>query len=64
MPKKIENMRYAELLEEIEIYGSKPIPQGTQLEVAKSNSRYVYLHWNKCLLRVTQKQVKAIRKKR
>lgn len=64
MPKKIEDMRFAELLEDFEIYGAKPIPKGTQFEVAKSNSRYVYLRWNKCLLRATRKMIKPIRKKR
>lgn len=64
MPKKIEEMRYAELLEDIKIYGAQAIPKGTRLEVAKSNSRYVYLLWNRCLLRVTHKMIKPIRKKR
>ncbi len=64
MPKKIDDMRFAELLEDLDIYGVKPIPKGTQLEVAKSNGRYVYLRWNKCLLRVTHKVIKPIRKKR
>lgn len=62
--KKIEELRFAELLEDFEIYGAKPIPQGTQLEVARSNSRYVYLRWEKCLLRVTHKMIKPIRRKR
>ena len=57
-------MRFAELLEDFEIYGVKPIPKGTQLEVAKSNSRYVYLRWNNCLLRVTHKMIKPLRRKR
>lgn len=64
MPKKIVDMRFAELLEDFEIYGAKPIPKGTQLEVAKSNSRYVYLRWNNCLLRVTHKMIKPLRRKR
>ena len=64
MPKKIEELRFAELLEDFEIYGAKPISQGTQLEVAKSNSRYVYLRWHICLLRVTHKMIKPIRRKR
>jgi len=64
VPNKIDDMRFAELLEDFEIYGAKPIPQGTQLEVARSNSRYVYLRWEKCLLRVTHKMIKPIRRKR
>lgn len=64
MPKRVDGFRYAESIEDIEIYGAKPIPKGTQFEVAKSNSRFVYLRWNKCLLRVTHKQIKPIRKKR
>ena len=63
MPKKKE-LRYAELLVDFEIYAAKPIPKGTQFEVAKSNSRYVYLRWNKCLLRVKHKMIKPITKKR
>ena len=64
MPNKIDNMRFAELLEDFEIYGVKPMPKGTQLKVAKSNSRYVYLRWNNCLLRVTPKMIKPLRRKR
>lgn len=65
MPKRIKEMRFAELVEDIKlVYLNKTLPKGMQFEVAKSNSRYVYLLWNKCLLRVTQKQVKAISKKK
>lgn len=64
MPKKIEELRFAELLEDFEIYGARPIPKGTQLEVAKSNSIYVYLRWSNCLLRVTHKMIKPLRRKR
>lgn len=64
MPKKIEELRFAELLEDFEIYGARTIPKGTQLEVAKSNSIYVYLRWNNCLLRVTHKMIKPLRRKR
>lgn len=64
VPNEIDDMRFAELLEDFEIYGVKPMPKGTQLEVAKSNSRYVYLRWNNCLLRVTHKMIKPLRRKR
>lgn len=63
MPKKIDEMRYAELLEDIKINGGPLIPKGTKFEVAKSNSRYAYLQWNRCLLRIARSKIKAIKKK-
>lgn len=54
-------MRKIEVLKDIPIMGTTwVIKQGTAFKVEKFNSRYIYVSWNNCSLRLSRKDVKII----
>lgn len=55
-------MKKVELKDHLILYGiGKVIPKGTQFEVVRYNSRYIYVKWNGCTLQLTRKDVNILK---
>lgn len=56
-----KKLKKARLTEDVEIMGVGVIPKGTELEVVRQNTRYVYLKYNNCELQLSCKDVEKVR---
>ena len=56
--KKLKKVRLAQ---DVTIMGAGVVTKGTELEVVRQNSRYVYVMWHNCELCLSCKDVEKVR---